>query len=146
MITTKQLKEWFDYDGTNLVWKINRGQAKIGQIAGTINSRGYRHIRLFDKFYQAHRLVWIWHGFELNDILVIDHINRNKLDNRLENLRQVTLVTNANNRVFKETRGTRKVGNKFVATARVNSKRVYIGRFPSQEKAIEAREAYLKDL
>ncbi len=82
-ITQDLLKEWFDYDGTNLVWKVSRGQAKAGQIAGTINSRGYRHIRLYGKFYQSHRLVWIWHNAELDDSEILDHIDRDRCNNAI---------------------------------------------------------------
>ena len=90
MITQEYLKSLFEYDGKNLLWRITRGMARKGSIAGTINSRGYRHVRIDNKFYQAHRLIWIYINEELPSELQIDHINRDRSDNRIENLRLAT--------------------------------------------------------
>ena len=139
------LRTWFDYNGSDLVWKITRGRAKIGSVAGTINSRGYRHIRLYDKFYQAHRLVWIWHGKLLTDGDIIDHINRDRLDNRIDNLRVVSLSENSQNSDRCESYGVGawKEGNKYVAWYRTGGQRFYVGRYSTQGEAITARDSYI---
>jgi len=68
----------------------------IGSLAGGINSDGYTTIRIDNRAYLAHRLIWkMHHGTEPN---VIDHINRNRNDNRIENLRNCTTSDNASNR------------------------------------------------
>ena len=98
MITQTYLKEVFNYDGSDLIWKESKGLAVKGKIAGTLNSRGYRHIRLNMQFYQAHRLIWIWnHGF-LNDDHLIDHIDGNRLNNSIDNLRTCSSSENSCNR------------------------------------------------
>lgn len=100
MFTTEELRELFDYRDGELYWR-RRSNSKVasGQQAGTINSIGYRVITIKGKKIHAHRLVWIWHGRELPP--QIDHINGNRADNRIENLRASDYVTNAYNSKLK---------------------------------------------
>ncbi len=89
----------------------------------------YNH-RLMAKYYLQHN----------NKDLVIDHINRNKGDNRVENLRLVTLAQNGWNT---NSRGAYKcgVGTKWFSSILVNGKKIYLGTFNTEE---EAHSAYLK--
>ena len=94
----KALKELFDYKDGQLIWKEHHGyNAKKGQPAGYVNVRGYRIINLKCELFLSHRLVWIWHNGCINDVLDIDHINRVKNDNRIENLRTATRSENLRN-------------------------------------------------
>ena len=148
MITTEYLREIFTYKNGFLIWQVNRGPVKAGRIAGTINSRGYIHIRLDMKFYQAHRLIWIHFNGNIQDDLPIDHINRDRSDNRIENLRVVTNSQNNLNskRSDHESVGVWLVGNKYAAYYNSNGKRLYIGRYETQREAIEARLKFIKAL
>lgn len=81
---------------------------------------------------------------------IIDHINRNTLDNRRENLRIVSSSGNAQNRVYKSKTGVRnvfKVREKFRVTLKLNGKKKHFGYFDTLEEAekvaIEARSIYL---
>ena len=57
-----------------------------GREAGTLNTTGYINVCLFGKHYAAHRVVWTM--LKNNPPLgQIDHINGNRCDNRIENLR-----------------------------------------------------------
>lgn len=58
-------------------------------MAGAKETRGYRQIRIDGILFMAHRLVWLMirNEWPLDDI---DHINRNRDDNRIENLRVAT--------------------------------------------------------
>ena len=61
----------------------------VGDIAGRVNDRGYRVISVKNKRYRAHRLAWlVYYGCEPSGF--IDHINQDKDDNSIKNLRIAT--------------------------------------------------------
>lgn len=79
------------------------------------------------------------------DGLVVDHINRNKLDNRKSNLRFVTQRANTINKTIQKNNNTGTMGvrfrnGKWEACVWVNRKKICVGRFESKEDAIIARE------
>lgn len=87
-----RIRERLAYDrGTGeFVWRAT------GRRAGCKTSHGYLVIRLDDKLMYAHRMAWAYvHGSMPAG--VIDHINGNKTDNRLDNLRDVSQITNLQN-------------------------------------------------
>jgi hypothetical protein len=97
----EKTKELFDYKDGNLYWKNDNKSKKIkGVIAGYINNNGYRAIRYDGKLYLAHRLVYLWHKGHLP--AEIDHIDRNKQNNAIENLRECTKSQNHFNRSFSQ--------------------------------------------
>lgn len=69
---------------------------KIGSIAGGVGVRGYWVIRLCGVLYAAHRLAWAYAYGESPSVL-IDHINGNRLDNSIRNLRPADHSTNCQN-------------------------------------------------
>lgn len=75
---------------------------KTGRYAGGAKD-GYVIIRVFGRNFPAHRLAWLLHTGEW-PTGVVDHINRNRADNRASNLRDVTPTENARNRVFRRRR------------------------------------------
>lgn len=111
------------------------------------NNEGYCRVSFDSKRYLAHRVAWIYvHGKwpELD----IDHINGNKSDNRLENLRAVNRTTNLEN--LRKPKGentasgflgvTVRNKHRYVAKIQVNKKSIHIGIF---DTATEAHAAYL---
>jgi len=94
------LHDLFDYCDGNLYWKQSvNTKIKIGQKAGYLKNDGYIQIRVNKKPYLAHRLIYLYHHGALPDYpLELDHINRNRADNRLENLRIATKSENQLNR------------------------------------------------
>ncbi len=79
-----------------LRWKISPGQKiKSGQNAGS--KLLYWVVKYKGSRYQVHRIIWRIHKGEIPKGLEIDHINQNKYDNRIENLRLVTHQENAQN-------------------------------------------------
>jgi hypothetical protein len=96
MTTTKQdklaaerLRERLRYDGGTGVFtrRVGSGHARAGEIAGSVHSTGYVRIGIDGGKYTAHRLAWLYvHGVWPSD--QIDHINRNRSDNRIANLRE----------------------------------------------------------
>lgn len=88
-----------------------------------------------------------------NDFLppLVDHINRNKLDNRIENLRPLTPSENARNcgdkhYKYKLPRGVTIQKGKFKAQVKINKKTVSIGLFPTAEEAASAYKTFIATL
>ena len=101
-IEIEYLKEILDYnkDSGSFFWKVKRnshaGKVICGSIAGSKkDNRGYIRIVIYQKKYYAHRLAFLY--FHGNIPTVIDHINGDTSDNRIENLRDVTTRVNAIN-------------------------------------------------
>ena len=107
-----ELKALFDYNLETgiLTYKVRRSnKVNIGDIAGWKYGKGYLAVTLSNKHYRVHRIVWIMSYGDIPDGYQIDHINHNKLDNRLENLR---LATNSENQCNKPIIKTNKSGVK----------------------------------
>lgn len=89
----KSLRATFHYSPENGTFT----RRSTGKVAGCKASHGYLVIRFGEKLRYAHRLAWLYvHGVWPTN--VIDHINGDKTDNRLANLRDVTTAANAKNR------------------------------------------------
>lgn len=121
---------------------------RAGCIAGNVGTQGYRVIKLGGKTWQGHRIAWLlahgaWPSGE------IDHINGDRSDNRISNLRVVTGAINSQNRRSAQrnnalgTMGVRFIAarHKFNARITVNGKTTSLGYF---ETETEARAAYVE--
>ena len=100
MLTLEWLRKTLDYDPSTgqFRWKTRpSSKCKIGEIAGGVcKTDGYRHIRLQKHPYRCARLaIFITTGrFPEN---YVDHINGDKADDRISNLREATVVQNGQN-------------------------------------------------
>lgn len=121
-----------------------------GTQAGYVGSQGYRYISILGKKYLEHRIAWFYVHGKMPEKL-IDHINHNRADNRIANLRQVSIQDNARNRKRNNQSRTQEMGvhydkrsKRFVAQIRVNGKKVFQRYFKTADEAIEARKAQAK--
>jgi hypothetical protein len=112
----------------------------------SLTSNGYRVVSIGGKRLRAHRIIMAMLGKPV--VEQIDHINQDKTDNRLANLREVTHRQNNLNQSLRKNNKTGFMGviwdkdrQKWKAEIKVNYKRVYLGRFNSLDEAINARNA-----
>lgn len=148
MTTQARLKELFMYDKAtgNFVRKIGRSgpRARAGSVAGCNNGQGYIRIYVDGKPFKAHRLVWLyefgeWPAHEL------DHINGNRSDNRIENLRDVLRTQNNKNRPTHKNNAVgikgvsfNKRSKRWVAQIQYNGSKKGLGYFDTAELASAA--------
>lgn len=132
-------------DTGDLVWKSSAYPFRC-RVAGRITTGGYRQITIGGVAYAAHRLVWLLHTGRLPSADT-DHINGNKLDNRIENLREATRSQNKMNGGARAdnalgVRGVYAVGKggavRFRATLHSEGRRKHLGYFRSAEAASAA--------
>lgn len=146
MITHERLLKilWYNPETGVFTWKFVSGR-KLGAEAGSKIPSGYIAVQTKGKSYLAHRLAWFYVN-KIWPMKEIDHINGNKLDNRIVNLREVSRRENAYNRGATKSnklglKGIRKRGNSFEVRIRNKEGVVHIDTFCTLS---EAQTAYLK--
>lgn len=146
ILNAARLRELLSYDASTGIFKnriTRNGRAIAGQVVGSRHSDGYLTVMLEGKNHLAHRLAWL-HTHGEFPIGQIDHINRNKSDNRIANLRDVSRSKNQQNKT--EASSNNKTGflgvvshkGKFRAVIKAGGKRTYGGSFDTAELASEA--------
>ena len=122
--------------------EMNRYQLIKGwsEVKGNINNVGYVRIRLNGKSCKKHRIVgYAFLGLDINNSKQqIDHIDRNKLNNNMNNLR---IVSHQENQFNKVSNGYTIRGNKYQVRIKLNHQETHIGTFDTKE---EAHQAYLQ--
>jgi hypothetical protein len=143
--TVEEIRNAFSYDPETGIfhWKIRKGHKKPGAIAGS-EKEGRIVIRLDRRGYSAGVIAWVITYGEWPTLL-IDHRDRNAMNNVLTNLRLATYRQNVHNRpklpynkcgykgvFFQKTRG------KYYASIRINGKQKHLGSFETPQAAHEA--------
>lgn len=132
-----------------LTWKVSKpGNKRVGSLVGSLRKDGYIHVTYCKRLYYAHRLIWFL-VYGVLPVNYIDHINGNRNDNRLSNLRDVTRQENMHNQRNKSKnnksgyRGVSRnsASGKWVAQIEINNEGKYLGLFLTAEEASEAYEA-----
>lgn len=147
MLTQERLLDVVHYcpDSGKFTWIMDRGGAWAGKEAGCLSSTsGYVVIRLDGVLYRAHRLAWLYvHG----DLPAsgIDHINRDRADNRISNLRPANQTQNLFNKVACRSSKTGVKGvsvcsqtGRYQVKITVDGRYKHIGRFDSLEEGAAA--------
>lgn len=145
--TLDTLKQILEYDPISglLIWKVRRNsKTLIGNIAGSLLPTGYIRIYIDKVQHMAHQLAWLFtYGEWPNPML--DHIDGNRSNNRIENLRISNARINQLNRI--EHRNGNLPGTfqtkrlTWVSRININGKKVTLGSFKTEE---EANQVYLK--
>ena len=156
MITQTLVQELFDYRDGKLYWKFSVARnVKPGAFAGTVKVDGYGSLKIKGKQYLTHRIIFLYHHGYIPEFL--DHINTDKLDNRIENLREATKAQNNRNcgKRKDNTSGIKGVHwetatKKWIAKVSVGGGfQKYLGRYDDIELAQlvveEARDKYHKE-
>ena len=149
-LTAEYLRSVLHYDQETgiFTWKVRTAnRVKTGEVTGSPDGGGYLRIQLQSRLYKAHRLAWLYTYGEWPS-LDIDHINRNKADNRISNLREVSHKQNHQNR-SKPSNNTSghpgvswlKQSSKWRAKITHNHKLIHLGCFTTLEEAVSARKA-----
>ena len=135
-------------DGT-MFWKVGRRRVRQGSPAFATETNGYkvgmfRGVRLF-----AHRVAWaMHHGHWPTEWL--DHINRDRSDNRVENLRPVSPGLRNHNRKGRNSKflGVTLSSGKstYIAQVQYMGEHHYVGSFKTEEEAARARDVKAKEL
>ena len=141
-IDQELIKTMLDYNPVSgvLTWK------KSNKEAGFVHKKTmYRHIKIKSTTFQAHRIAWCYVNGDTS--MSIDHINGDKSDNRIENLRVVTDLDNQKNQKKYSTNKSGVTGvhwhsasKKWRAAITVNRKQIIIGYFDCKEDAAIARK------
>lgn len=135
-------REWFATQKAFSTWHTRFS----GKPAFTKMSNGYLGGKIMGVHHYAHRVAY---AVATGESLVghIDHINGDRSDNRISNLRQVTQAENSKNIRIpgKNTTGflgVTKRGNRFIAQAKLNQRVYYLGLYKTAEEAAAARQVF----
>lgn len=148
-LTHELVKEYFHYDEHTgvLTWKKCHFPKFVDKEASFKRKDGYLHVHFKSSHHLTHRLIWLWaHGEHASTF--IDHINHNRADNRIANLRLVSRKQNNENRSKSKNKSSkfkgvtfRKDQQKWTAQICSNYKQKHLGYFETEELA---HAAYLK--
>jgi hypothetical protein len=99
-LTADRLRELLNYDSATGVftWRVDGAGpfVKAGAVAGGFSDEGYRRIGIDMRLHKEHRLAWLYvHGVWPSKM--IDHINGDRADNRMANLRDTSPSVNLQN-------------------------------------------------
>ena len=141
------LRDMFEYDPDTGILSNRRLRKVAGFITqGGNSTRPVRVVKVGPHYFMASRLIWMLVYNEDPGDLLVDHINRDSLDNRLENLRLLTRADNRRNSdrnkyAKHKYKGVYPNGKKWIARPTIDGKLKSLGTFDTQE---EARDAITK--
>ena len=148
MIDHSTLISFMDYNQFTgiFTWREKPRRKAMSLTAGSVDPYGYRRICIKQTIYKAHRLAWFYH-YKKWPTKQIDHINGNKDDNRISNLRESNFSMNqanskrrVNNKCGYKGVYLHKLSGLYMARVMINQKSILLGYFKT---AKEAHQAYV---
>jgi hypothetical protein len=151
-LSKEMLNELFEYRDGEIYYKVSRSRNKAGSKAGTYRNHDNAYqVIINGKHYLTHRIVFMMHHGYLPQF--VDHIDRNRSNNKIENLREATHSQNAHNSAIRKDSKTgiknvswNKVDKSWKVRIQANNTRITIGQFKDFELAelvaMEARHKY----
>ncbi len=148
-LTQERLRELLIYDATSgcFFWLASRRErVKVGDVAGSVTSHGYLRIRVAGRQYPAHRLAWLYVYGEWPKHH-IDHIDGNRKNNAIDNLRDVSYSGNSQNKKVAHANnkcgllGVCARGSRWLARITISGKLTQLGAYDTPELA---HAAYLR--
>ena len=97
MITQEYIKKVFEYKNGELIRRVKTSSRAIVGRPTNYKSQGYLMTKVQGQAISVHRIIWLYHHGYLPEN-EIDHIDQNKLNNKIENLREVSHACNIRNR------------------------------------------------
>ena len=150
MIDQETVKKIFHYDAESgmLLWRNGNGRnVKPWQQANSLNGSGYYAVKIQNKSYRVHRLIWLYVNGKFPDG-DIDHKNRIRNDNRLCNLRDVSRSDNCQNISLPSHNKSGHLGVSWIKShncwnvyIKVNKKNKWLGYYKNLDDAVAARKA-----
>lgn len=146
MITAEQLREMYEYDSATgaLTRRSRKKPGRPPKYQGRRLDRQYHRINIEGKMYLAHRLAWlyvhgVWPQYE------IDHIDGDKSNNAIANLRDVEHEKNQQNQIGSRF-GVKRNRNRWSAYIQINKSQRYLGIFSTEQEASAAYMAAKADV
>jgi len=135
-----QVRELFYYEDGHLYNRVDRSSlAKKDRRVGNLKPDGYLRVVVEGKYYVVHRLIYLYHHGYLPEFL--DHIDRDRTNNRIENLRECTPAENSRNACPRRGSASnfkgvgREGDSKWRATVKMDDVNYYLGAFDTEEEA-----------
>ena len=150
MINQEELKEVLKYSPEEgiFIWLNSKGSCRKGAMAGSVHKTGYHRVVINRKSYLLHRLAWMYTYGEFPKNF-IDHIDGNKSNNRLSNLRVCSQSENMQNSKLRldNTSGFKGVSQisqtgKWQVNASLQGKITFLGQYVDKEEAINTYKAF----
>ncbi len=152
MLTQARVLELFNYEDGQLIRKVTVAQrSKAGDVVGCPNTNGYLQVMIDGHHCLVHRVIFLmFRGFLPK---IVDHIDCDIRNNRIENLRAANDTQSASNTTIPSDNKSgfkgvswKSARNKWVAQICVNRKKIHIGVFDSAEEAATAYRVYATNL
>ena len=145
ILSSPRLHDVVSYDAATgaMTWAESAGSKVAGASVGRLLKAGYLRTRIDGQDHYVHRLAWLYFYGKWPRNL-IDHIDGDKTNNRIGNLRDVTGVVNQQNRRRARSDstsgliGAKKTKDHWTASIRIDGKDYFLGRHDTPEKASEA--------